>query len=232
MVREFSRRNWLAAGIALMGTWAGARRVSAAEGEGAKPAAGKGTLGLEGLGRMVKAAGLKGTLREKAYDFVYTENDAAGEEWNLSMSAVLSNDEKTIWMMAWLDELPQSSSDVPRTALLRLLADNDMIGNGIFFAYVKSNRRFILQRVIRNENITATSFKTDLDELGLAVMNTYAHWSVRGWKQLAAPAETSTAAAAKETEADETVKATGNGVSRTATREGTGTGTTGKSLRK
>jgi len=224
MVREFSRRGWLAAGIALMGTWAGARRVSAAEGEGAKPAAGKGTLGLEGLGRMVKAAGLKGTRREKAYDFVYTENDAAGEEWNLSMSAVLSNDEKTIWMMAWLDELPQSSSDVPRTALLRLLADNDMIGNGIFFAYVKSNRRFILQRVIRNENITATSFKTDLDELGLAVMNTYAHWSVKNWKQLTGTTETA-ASAAKESEADEAVKPSAGGVSRTATRDA---GTTGK----
>ena len=228
MVREFSRRGWLAAGIALVGTLAGSRQSTAAEGEVAKPAAGKGTLGLEGLGRMVKSAGLKGTLREKAYDFVYTEKDASGEEWNLSMSAVLSNDEKSIWMMAWLDELPQSSSDVPRTALLRLLADNDMIGNGIFFAYVKSNRRFILQRVIRNENITATSFKTDLDELGYAVMNTYAPWSVRGWKQLAAPTET--ASAAKEAEADDAVKASGNGVSRTATREGTTS--TGKSVRK
>ena len=91
-----------------------------------------------------------------------------------------------------------------------------------------SNRRFILQRVIRNENITATSFKTDLDELGYAVMNTYAHWAVRGWKQLAAPTET--AATAKEAEADVAVKASGNGVSRTASREGTTA--TGKSVRK
>jgi hypothetical protein len=188
--------------------------------------AAEGRLDLDGLSKALKAAGIKAKAREKAFDFSYVEKDAVGEEWTLSMSAVLSNDEETVWLMAWLDELPQSSADVPRTALLRLLADNDMIGNGIFFAYVKSNRRFILQRVLKNAALTATSLKSDLDELGFAVMNTYAHWAVKNWKSLSGTTETAAAAAAKETEADEAVKPSAGGVSRTATRDA---GTTGKS---
>ena len=38
------------------------------------------------------------------------------------MSAVLSQNGQSIWLMAWLDELPRSSAEVPRAALLRLLA--------------------------------------------------------------------------------------------------------------
>ncbi len=216
MARELSRRNLLAAGLTVMGAAAGARAVQAAD-EVVKPAPLKGALTLESLGKVLKACGVKGTLREKAYDFTYTEKDGVGEEWGLSMSAVMSNDEQTVWIMAWLDELPQSSADVPRTALLRLLADNDMVGNGIFFAYVKSNRRFILQRVIRNENLSATTFKADLDELGYAVMNTYSHWSVKNWKQLTATAET--ASASKDTDSDESVKPSAGGVSRTAAKD-------------
>ncbi len=100
------------------------------------------------------------------------------------MSVVLSTDEKSVWIMAWLNELPKSAVDVPRTALLRLLADNDKIGHGMFFAYVQSNHRFVLQRVLRNDNITSASFHADLLELGATVVNTYPHWSVSNWKQL------------------------------------------------
>ena len=219
MAGEMTRRGLLAAGLGAAGSL-GAAKVGAAE-----AAADASRLDLDGLGKALKGAGIKGKLREKAYDFGYTEKDAVGEEWTLSMSAVLSNDEETVWLMAWLDELPQSSADVPRTALLRLLADNDMIGNGIFFAYVKSNRRFILQRVLKNSNLTATSLKADLDELGFAVMNTYAHWAVKNWKQLSGLTETASTAASKETDADESVKPSAGGVSRTATRD---PGTTSK----
>lgn len=219
MAGELTRRSMLAAGLGAAGALTTTTARAAAE-------KAEGRLDLDGLAKALKAAGIKAKAREKAFDFGYVEKDAVGEEWTLSMSAVLSNDEETVWLMAWLDELPQSSADVPRTALLRLLADNDMIGNGIFFAYVKSNRRFILQRVLKNADLTATSLKTDLDELGFAVMNTYAHWAVKNWKQLSGTTETAATAAAKETEADEAVKPSAGGVSRTATRDA---GTTGKS---
>ncbi|MFN9370287.1 MAG: hypothetical protein ACK6D3_00170 [Planctomycetaceae bacterium] len=219
MAGELTRRSMLAAGLGAAGALTTTQVRAAAD-------AAEGRLDLDGLSKALKAAGIKAKAREKAFDFSYVEKDAVGEEWTLSMSAVLSNDEETVWLMAWLDELPQSSADVPRTALLRLLADNDMIGNGIFFAYVKSNRRFILQRVLKNAALTATSLKSDLDELGFAVMNTYAHWAVKNWKSLSGTTETAAAAAAKETEADEAVKPSAGGVSRTATRDA---GTTGKS---
>lgn len=219
MAREVSRRNMLAAGLSAMGGLAVAGAQGADGKAETKAPVSRSALNLDGLGKVLKAVGIQGKLREKAYDYTYSEKDSVGEEWNLSMSAVLSNDEQTIWLMAWLDELPQSAGDVPRTALLRLLSDNDMIGNGIFFAYVKSNRRFILQRVLKNENVTTSSMKADLEELAFAVMNTYSHWSVRNWKQLTGTTET--ASASKETESDESVKPSAGGVSRTATKEPT-----------
>ena len=96
---------------------------------------------------MLSALGLKATKTDSRYDFTFTAKH--GEEWSLSMSVVLSTDEKSVWIMAWLDELPQSAADVPRTALLRLLADNDKIGHGMFFSYVAGNRRFVLPVVCR-----------------------------------------------------------------------------------
>jgi hypothetical protein len=181
MSQSVSRREVLATGAALVGGAVStgllaSRAVSAAEGQPAK-----GTLTIATLGNLLAAINIKATKTESRYDFAFEAKH--GEEWNLSMSVVLSTDEKTIWLMAWLDELPQSSADVPRTALLRLLSDNDKMGNGQFFAYVSSNRRFVLQRVIENANITSASFRTSLLELGATVVNTFPHWAVTNWKQ-------------------------------------------------
>lgn len=142
--------------------------------------AAKGKLTDQSLGNLLKAMGLQATAAEQRYDFAFkaTIEDA---EWELSMSAVLSQDGSSIWIMAWLDELPKSAADVPRTALLRLLSDNDKLGKGKFFAYIAANRRFVLQRVIPNENITAATFRAALDDLGQSVVGTHADWSVANW---------------------------------------------------
>jgi hypothetical protein len=142
--------------------------------------AARGKLTDATLGTLLKAMGVDATPTEQRYDFPYkaTIEDA---EWDLSMSAVLSQDGASIWIMAWLDELPKSAADVPRTALLRLLADNDKLGKGKFFAYIPANRRFVLQRVIPNENITAATFRAALDDLGQSVAGTHAHWYVPNW---------------------------------------------------
>src|SRR5260370_24185462 len=108
----------------------------------------------------------------------------------MTMSAVLSTDEDSIWIMAWLNELPKSAAEVPRTALLRLLAENDKMGKA-FFAYMPSAKRFILERVIDNENITTESFKNDMLELARFVIDTQPVWSVSEWKQSGStPSET------------------------------------------
>jgi hypothetical protein len=141
----------------------------------------------EQLGQMIAAIGLEPEKKQQRYDFAFraTMDD---QEWELSMSAVLSTDESSIWLMAWLDELPKASSDVPRTALLRLLAQNDQLGNGKFFAYIPGNRRFVLQRTIPNQGLTSAQLRLALQDLGTSVVETYPVWSVSNWSPSGIPA--------------------------------------------
>lgn len=184
MDMHWTRRAAMGAALTAMAApaIAGAQDKGAAAQE--KPAASapaaKGKLTDQSLGNLLKAMGLEAKASEQRYDFGFksTIEDA---EWELSMSAVLSQDGTSIWIMAWLDELPKSAADVPRTALLRLLSDNDKLGKGKFFAYIAANRRFVLQRVIPNENITTVAFRAALDDLGQSVVSTHAHWSVANW---------------------------------------------------
>jgi len=134
------------------------------------------------LGNLIRAMGADAKLEEKRYDFSFPARYAK-EEWNLSMSAVLSENGNAIWVMAWLDPCPRTAVDVPRTALLKLLARNDTMGNGKFFAYIPANNRFVLERVVPNENITTAKFREVLQDLGAGVVETYPYWSVANWKQ-------------------------------------------------
>jgi hypothetical protein len=152
-----------------------------------KPAT-RGKLTDESLGTVLKAMGLEAKLTEKRYDFAF-KSTVADQDWDLSMSAVLSQDASSLWIMAWLDELPKSAADVPRTALLRLLSENDKMGKGKFFAYIASNRRFVLQRVIANENLTTAAIRAAFDDLGATVVHTYAFWSTANWSSTSSPAE-------------------------------------------
>jgi hypothetical protein len=159
----------------------------------------KGKLTDQSLGTLLQAMGLETKMQEQRYDFAFKATIEA-EEWELSMSVVLSQDGSSVWVMAWLDELPKSAADVPRTALLRLLSDNDKLGKGKFFTYIAANRRFVLQRVIPNENITSEKFRAVLDDLGQSVVATHPHWSVSNWTSPSAEdpaAATKSAAAVK-----------------------------------
>lgn len=169
---KFSRRQWITSG-ALAGV---AAAVSPLQAQETVP----GQITEEQLGQMIEAIGLKADKKEQRYDFAFVA-PLEDQQWELSMSAVLSQDTQWLWIMAWLDELPKSSNDVPRTALLRLLAENDQLGGGKFFAYVPSNRRFILQRVIANENMTSAKLRYELQDLGSTVVETYGVWHVGNW---------------------------------------------------
>ncbi|MFK7817325.1 MAG: hypothetical protein AB8G99_01290 [Planctomycetaceae bacterium] len=140
-----------------------------------------GGLNENELGQTLDAMGLKPEKIEKRYDFAF-KAVYKGEEWKLSMSTVLSQNEETIWVMAWLDQVPSSSADVPRMSLLRLLAANDRLGNGKFFAYIPTNKRFVLQRVVSNKNMTSANLRNILKDLGTTVIEEYPTWSVAGWK--------------------------------------------------
>jgi len=182
----------------------------------------RGKLTDQSLGALLKAMGLEAKAAEQRYDFPFKATIEEAE-WDLSMSAVLSQDGTSIWIMAWLDELPRSAADVPRTALLRLLSDNDKLGKGKFFAYIPANRRFVLQRVLPNENVTAASFRAALEDLGQSVAATHAHWYVPNWTSTTSedpataartgtPVKGSTPAAAAGTQARPTTPATGRPV--------------------
>lgn len=184
---DLSRRGFFAAGAL-----AAATVPSFVAAQDAKPAAtaataptapaAPGQITEEQLEKLLRAMGLKPEKTEKRYDFVFRSVHNK-EDWDLSMTSVLSADGKSIWIMAWLDEMPKSAADVPRTSLLRLLAANDRLGNGKFFAYVASNRRFVLQRVIPNENISTKGFRDALQDLGTAVCESYPYWSVANWSE-------------------------------------------------
>lgn len=184
---EVTRRDWFAAAAMTGIVPALALAQDAAPAKPAAPAAAKeapapGSLTEESLKKLLEAIGLKPTQSQSRFDFAFTLKPQGGEDWNLSMSAVLSSDAKTIWIMAWLDELPRSSRDVPRTALLKLLAENDLMGKGKFFSYIPANRRFALQQVVENHSMTTQKFHRMLVDLGHTVIETYGFWSVEAWK--------------------------------------------------
>jgi hypothetical protein len=177
MSSNISRRHLLSTSLAAVG---GTLAAGALAAESDKAPAKKGKLTLEGLGKLLAAMGLKTTKEKSQFNFTFPAK--LEEEWNMTMSAVLSTDEESIWIMAWLNELPKSAAEVPRTALLRLLAENDKMGKA-FFAYMPSTKRFILERVIDNENITTESFKNDMLDLARFVIDTQPVWTVSEWKQ-------------------------------------------------
>ena len=163
--------------LVLGGVWS----VSAQEGEKeTRPAPQPGQISETELGEMLSAIGLKPTQTEQRYDFAF-KTSYRGEEWKFSMSAVLSRNGESVWVMAWLDQIPQTSTEVPRTALLRLLAANDRLGEGKFFAYIPTNKRFVMQRVVANRDMNNKKMMDILKDLASSVADEYPTWSVTNW---------------------------------------------------
>ncbi|MCA9115932.1 MAG: hypothetical protein KDA79_12675 [Planctomycetaceae bacterium] len=176
-------------------------------------------LGEAELGRMLSAMGLKPKQEEKRFDFTFKAVHQ-GDEWELSMSAVLSQNGNSVWLMAWLDELPRSAAEVPRTALLRLLSLNDRLGQGKFFAYIPTNRRFVLQRVVETKDLSTGHMQEALKDLGVSVVESYPHWNVANWSGTPTTRETAAGGASKAG-ADSTTGAPGQLSRRATTRTAT-----------
>jgi hypothetical protein len=180
---RMGKRVWLVGGGLMIALAACAvvenRYLTAAEQSGA--GAGDQAEREGELGNLIHAMGIGAKLQDHRFDFSFaaTYNKS---EWNLSMSAVLSQDGNAVWVMAWLDQLPRSAADVPRTALLSLLSKNDTLGNGKFFAYIPSNRRFVLERVIPYGPLTTVKLREALQDLAASVVECYPSWSVENWK--------------------------------------------------
>lgn len=155
--------------------------VSAQDGKPeVQPAPLPGQISEPELGEILATIGLKPNKTEQRYDFAF-KTSYRGEEWKFSMSAVLSRNGQSLWVMAWLDQIPTTSSEVPRTALLRLLAANDRMGEGKFFAYIPNNKRFVLQRVVANRDMNNKKMMELLQDLAASVADEYPTWSVANW---------------------------------------------------
>ena len=144
------------------------------------PAPQPGQISENELGEILATIGLKPTKTEQRYDFAF-KTSYRGEEWKFSMSTVLSRNGQSVWVMAWLDQIPQTAGEVPRTALLRLLAANDRMGEGKFFAYIPNNKRFVLQRVVANRDMNNKKIMELLQDLAASVADEYPTWSVANW---------------------------------------------------
>jgi hypothetical protein len=185
-------------------------------------AAAPGHLSQDELGGLIRSMGIQAKLDERRFDFSFpaTYNK---EPWTLSMSAVLSENGNSVWVMAWLDQCPKTAAEVPRTALLRLLAKNDTLGNGKFFAYIPANTRFVLERVLPNENMTTARFREVLQDLGAAVVETYPYWSVANWTRPAqshTPEMPATRSNSSDQPSSETQPAAGRGTGEPASYRG------------
>ena len=141
-----------------------------------------GSVDPASLGRMLGTLGLKPTAAGTRFDFEFQTREG-DQEWGFAMSAVISQDSGTIWLMAWLEEMPKQASKVPAAALLRMLAENDRLGNGKFFAYDRQNRRFLMQRVIPNEGITPAVLRDVIGDMAKGVIGSHVTWSVAQWAQ-------------------------------------------------
>ena len=174
-----------AAGLAAVGP-VRAQDAAADPAADAEPKTPPGGLTEESLGALLGAIGLKPTKEQSRFDFQF-KTTLDGEPWDFTMSAVLSRNGQSLWVMAWLDELPKSAAAVPRSALLKMLAANDRMGNGKFFAYIPANRRFVLQRVVTNTEMSNAKVRGLLIDLGRSVRGEYAVWSTEGWTRPATP---------------------------------------------
>jgi hypothetical protein len=221
-MRTPNRKWWVIGGLLLAtsGTLAARQHLLAqdAPAESAVP----GHLSQDELGAMIRAMGIQAKLDDRRFDFSFpaTYNK---EPWTLSMSAVLSENGNSVWVMAWLDQCPKTAAEVPRTALLRLLAKNDTLGNGKFFAYIPANTRFVLERVVPNENITTAHFREVLQDLGAAVVETYPYWSVSNWTrppQSHTPEMPQTRSNSSDQPSSETQPAAGRGTGEPASYRG------------
>ena len=157
--------------VAWAADWSDAADVSSA-----------GSVNSDGLGRMLGTLGLKPRAAGTRFDFEF-QSLQGDQEWGFAMSVVISQDAGTIWVMAWLEEMPKQAAKVPAAALLRMLAENDRLGNGKFFAYDRQNRRFLMQRVIPNRGITPAVLREVFQDMAKGVMGSHSTWSVARWAE-------------------------------------------------
>ncbi len=136
-------------------------------------------LNFKQLGAMISQMGLEPYRIQSRYDFQYRAK-LDGQEIELSLSAVLREDDSLIRVRAWLDPLPAGT--IPGGPLLDMLSRNEEMNRGLRFAYSKQTGRFLLEKTVPNKEITPELLATIFQDVSLSVTENWSVWSTSSWK--------------------------------------------------
>ena len=131
------------------------------------------------LGAMISQMGLEPYPVQSRYDFQYRA-ELDGQEIELSLSAVLREDDSLIRVSAWLDPLPAGT--IPGGPLLDMLSRNEEMKRGLRFAYSKQTGRFLLEKTVPNNEITPEILAAIFQDVSLSVTENWSIWSTSSWK--------------------------------------------------
>ncbi len=138
------------------------------------------------VGQTLRTAGFQPQQADLRYDFQFTQVYKS-RSWQFTMSAVLSQDGETLWLVAWLNELPEDAQPSAE-ALLQVLTLNDRLGGNTFFAYLPTYRRLVLERPVglQGRRLDGKALREVILDLSRTVADTYSTWSSLGVSRLAA----------------------------------------------
>lgn len=143
------------------------------------PTTSNNALNFKQLGAMISKLGLEPYHVQSRYDFQYRAK-LEGQEIELSLSAVLREDDSLVRVRAWLDPLP--AGIIPGGPLLEMLSRNEEMNRGLRFAYSKQTGRFLLEKTIPNKEVTPELLATIFQDVSLSVTENWTVWSTSSWK--------------------------------------------------
>lgn len=150
---------------------------TAGETENVTPAAR--ALDFDQLGAMIREMGLEPYRVQSRYDLQYL-TEVNGQEIELSLSAVLRENNSLVRIRAWLDPLPAGA--VPGEPLLEMLARNEEMHRGLRFAYSKQMGRFLLEKTVPNNGLTPQLLTGIFQDVSQGVTENWSVWSTSNWK--------------------------------------------------
>ncbi len=142
------------------------------------PTASKNALNFKQLGEMITQMGLEPYRVQSRYDFQYLA-EFEGQEIELSLSAVLRENDSLLRIRAWLDPLPAGT--IPGAPLLEMLSRNEEMNRGLRFGYSKQTGRFLLEKTVPNTQITPELLTTIFRDVSLSVTENWSVWSTDSW---------------------------------------------------
>ncbi|HCS50296.1 MAG TPA: hypothetical protein DIW81_01680 [Planctomycetaceae bacterium] len=135
-------------------------------------------LTMNDLGRLIQELQLTPKLVGSQYDVVY-QAEMNDQEIEVFFSLKLTNDHSKVRIRAWLDPLPES--EISEKHLLELLAAGSELESCFHFGYNKDVKRFLLEAIVPNQNLTSKDLDTTMLQVSEEVSNTWLLWATSEW---------------------------------------------------